>query len=77
MRAHDGRGPQTILSENILRSLDLSSPDEIIGYLSYTSNSVLLLVVTCHLSHTCIINQLLGKYLTVLEGSVWIEWNIF
>lgn len=32
VRAHDGRGPQTILSENILRTLDLSSPDEIIRW---------------------------------------------
>ncbi|KAJ8544664.1 hypothetical protein K7X08_017247 [Anisodus acutangulus] len=31
MRAHDGRGPQTVLSSCILQSLGLSSPDELIG----------------------------------------------
>ena len=33
VRAHDGRGPQTALTYNILRKLDISSPDELIGYL--------------------------------------------
>ncbi|KAK4348111.1 hypothetical protein RND71_034450 [Anisodus tanguticus] len=32
MRAHDGRGPQTVLSSCILQSLGLSSPDELIGW---------------------------------------------
>ncbi|XP_070052372.1 uncharacterized protein [Nicotiana tomentosiformis] len=32
MRAHDGRGPQTMLSSCILQSLGLSSPDELIGW---------------------------------------------
>lgn len=34
VRAHDGRGPQTMLTFNILRELGLSSPDELIGYIS-------------------------------------------
>jgi N-acetylglucosamine kinase-like BadF-type ATPase len=34
MRAHDGRGPQTMLTHSILKVLDLSSPNELIGYLS-------------------------------------------
>lgn len=32
IRAHDGRGPQTMLTNNILNVLGLSTPDEIIGY---------------------------------------------
>ncbi|XP_039140302.1 N-acetyl-D-glucosamine kinase [Dioscorea cayenensis subsp. rotundata] len=32
VRAHDGRGPQTKLTYNILKSLDLASPDELIGW---------------------------------------------
>ncbi|XP_073100117.1 uncharacterized protein [Elaeis guineensis] len=32
MRAHDGRGPQTKLTKNILDILGLSSPDELIGW---------------------------------------------
>ncbi|XP_008812119.1 N-acetyl-D-glucosamine kinase-like [Phoenix dactylifera] len=32
IRAHDGRGPQTKLTKNILDILGLSSPDELIGW---------------------------------------------
>ncbi|KAI0507397.1 hypothetical protein KFK09_013522 [Dendrobium nobile] len=32
IRAHDGRGPQTTLMNNILNVLGLSSPDEVIGW---------------------------------------------
>lgn len=32
VRAHDGRGPQTMLTDSILKSLRLSSPDELIGW---------------------------------------------
>ncbi|XP_068654868.1 uncharacterized protein [Aristolochia californica] len=32
MRAYDGRGPQTILTRNILHALGLASPDELIGW---------------------------------------------
>lgn len=32
IRAHDGRGPDTSLTRSILQELDLSSPDELIGY---------------------------------------------
>lgn len=32
IRAHDGRGPQTMLTNSILQSLGLSSPDELIGW---------------------------------------------
>ncbi|XP_071689497.1 uncharacterized protein [Rutidosis leptorrhynchoides] len=32
IRAHDGRGPQTMLTSKILHELQLSSPDELIGW---------------------------------------------
>lgn len=32
VKAHDGRGPQTMLTSDILLTLGLSSPDELIGY---------------------------------------------
>ncbi|KAB5534967.1 hypothetical protein DKX38_018053 [Salix brachista] len=32
IRAHDGRGPQTMLTNKILKALCLSSPDELIGW---------------------------------------------
>ena len=32
VKAHDGRGPQTMLTSSILRALELSLPDELIGY---------------------------------------------
>ncbi|KAL0011859.1 hypothetical protein SO802_006967 [Lithocarpus litseifolius] len=32
VRAHDGRGPQTALTDYILKALSLSSPDELIGW---------------------------------------------
>lgn len=35
IRAHDGRGPPTNLSESILDKLELSSPDELIGYFKF------------------------------------------
>ncbi|KAK9696965.1 hypothetical protein RND81_08G006900 [Saponaria officinalis] len=34
LKAHDGRGPETMLTDSILHTLGLSSPDELIGYLS-------------------------------------------
>ncbi|XP_018467677.2 uncharacterized protein LOC108839405 isoform X1 [Raphanus sativus] len=32
IRAHDGRGPETMLTSTILKALGLSSPDELIGW---------------------------------------------
>ncbi|KAJ4980265.1 hypothetical protein NE237_031102 [Protea cynaroides] len=52
VRAHDGRGPQTILTSSILHELDLSSPDELIGW-TYADPSwariaaLVPVVVTC------------------------------
>lgn len=40
IRAHDGRGPETMLTSTILKALGLSSPDELIGY------SILFVLVT-------------------------------
>lgn len=33
VKAHDGRGPHTMLASSILKVLGLSSPDELIGYI--------------------------------------------
>ncbi|KAM2917032.1 hypothetical protein FF1_045881 [Malus domestica] len=38
VRANDGRGPDTKLTSSIVEELGLSSPDELIGYLSETYN---------------------------------------
>lgn len=35
MRAHDGRGPSTTLTEAILKALDLASAEDLIGYPSF------------------------------------------
>ncbi|KAK9696966.1 hypothetical protein RND81_08G006900 [Saponaria officinalis] len=32
LKAHDGRGPETMLTDSILHTLGLSSPDELIGW---------------------------------------------
>lgn len=40
IRAHDGRGPQTMLTSTILKALGLSSPDELIGYLLFQTNDL-------------------------------------
>ncbi|KAK9132638.1 hypothetical protein Scep_012166 [Stephania cephalantha] len=32
VKAHDGRGPQTMLTSDILRTIGLSSPDELVGW---------------------------------------------
>ncbi|KAJ6776741.1 ACTIN-LIKE ATPASE SUPERFAMILY PROTEIN [Salix koriyanagi] len=32
IRAHDGRGPQTMLTDKILKAIHLSSPEELIGW---------------------------------------------
>ncbi|XP_043700663.1 N-acetyl-D-glucosamine kinase [Telopea speciosissima] len=52
VRAHDGRGRQTMLTSSILHELDLSSPDELIGW-TYADPSwariaaLVPVVVTC------------------------------
>lgn len=40
IRAHDGRGPPTMLTSTILKALGLSSPDELIGYLIFQTNDL-------------------------------------
>ncbi|KAG2304040.1 hypothetical protein Bca52824_032691 [Brassica carinata] len=37
IRAHDGRGPETMLTSTILKALGLSSPDELIGWTYHPS----------------------------------------
>ncbi|KAF3640410.1 Actin-like ATPase superfamily protein isoform 2 [Capsicum annuum] len=49
IRAYDGRGPYTALTSSILRKLDLSSPDELIG--AYSNGS---LGVTGKVSAMCL-----------------------
>ncbi|KAL0705715.1 hypothetical protein Bca4012_072140 [Brassica carinata] len=39
IRAHDGRGPETMLTSTILKALGLSSPDELIGILHIYEDS--------------------------------------
>lgn len=41
IRAYDGRGPQTTLTQIILDKLKLSSPDELIGYVPFFLRSSL------------------------------------
>lgn len=42
IRAHDGRGQQTMLTSTILKALGLSSADELIGYLLFQTNDSVL-----------------------------------
>lgn len=51
VKAHDGRGPETMLTNCILQSLGLSSPDEIIGYL------FLGIYLLCILSMSLLLNR--------------------
>lgn len=45
IRAYDGRGPQTTLTQIILDKLNLSSPDELIGYASYAYINIHIFLV--------------------------------
>lgn len=45
IRAYDGRGPPTMLTTRILKALGLSSPEEIIGYM--TIINFILVVFNC------------------------------
>ncbi|XP_062106964.1 uncharacterized protein LOC133818229 [Humulus lupulus] len=51
IKAHDGRGSHTMLTSSILQSLDLSSPDELIGWTyedpSWARIAALVPVVVC------------------------------
>ncbi|EPS70993.1 hypothetical protein M569_03764, partial [Genlisea aurea] len=64
MKAHDGRGPSTMLTSCILETLHLSSPDEIIGW-TYADSSwariaaLVPLVVSCAEAGDQVANEIL------------------
>ncbi|KAF7120022.1 hypothetical protein RHSIM_Rhsim13G0121900 [Rhododendron simsii] len=66
IRANDGRGPQTMLTNSILQSLGLSSPDELIGW-TYADPSwariaaLVPLVVSCAEAGDQIANRILDE----------------
>ncbi|CAA0823763.1 Actin-like ATPase superfamily protein [Striga hermonthica] len=75
VKAHDGRGPKTMLTNCLLKSLDLSSPDEIIGW-TYADSSwariaaLVPLVVSCaedgdQVAHEILINAVQELALSV------------
>ncbi|XP_057494880.1 LOW QUALITY PROTEIN: uncharacterized protein LOC130779984 [Actinidia eriantha] len=75
IRAHDGRGPQTMLTNRILQSLGLSSPDELIGW-TYTDPSWARIaalvpeVVSCAEAGDQIANKILEDAVQELSLSV-------
>lgn len=66
MKAHDGRGPETMLTNCILDFLGLSSPDEIIGW-TYADSSwariaaLVPLVISCAEAGDQIANEILNN----------------
>ncbi|GER36798.1 N-acetyl-D-glucosamine kinase [Striga asiatica] len=75
VKAHDGRGPETMLTNCFLKSLDLTSPDEIIGW-TYADSSwariaaLVPLVVSCaedgdQVAHEILINAVQELALSV------------
>ncbi|PSS05818.1 N-acetyl-D-glucosamine kinase [Actinidia chinensis var. chinensis] len=75
VRAHDGRGPPTMLTCGILRSLELSSPDELIGW-TYADPSwariarLVPVVVSCAEAGDQVANQILLDAVQELASSV-------
>ncbi|KAI3856146.1 hypothetical protein MKW98_016179 [Papaver atlanticum] len=75
VRAHDGRGPQTALTSSILDILNLSSPDELIGW-TYADPSwariaaLVPLVVSCAEAGDQVANQILHDSVKDLAESV-------
>ncbi|KAI3974052.1 hypothetical protein MKX01_026449 [Papaver californicum] len=75
VRAHDGRGPQTALTSSILDILNLSSPDEVIGW-TYADPSwariaaLVPLVVSCAEAGDQVANQILHDSVKDLAESV-------
>ncbi|XP_052179762.1 uncharacterized protein LOC127793038 isoform X2 [Diospyros lotus] len=75
MRAHDGRGPQTTLTESILQKLGLHSPDELIGW-TYADPSwariaaLAPVVVSCAEAGDHIANKILNDAVQELALSV-------
>ncbi|KAJ9140877.1 hypothetical protein P3X46_031469 [Hevea brasiliensis] len=75
IRAHDGRGLQTMLTDKILKALDLSSPDEVIGW-TYADTSWARIaalvpeVVFCAEASDQVANKILLKAVQELALSV-------
>ncbi|XP_058071608.1 uncharacterized protein LOC131220783 [Magnolia sinica] len=75
VRAHDGRGPQTMLTSSILHKLELSSPDEVIGW-TYADPSwariaaLVPVVVSCAESGDEVANKILVDSVEELAASV-------
>lgn len=75
MKAHDGRGPETMLTNSILQSLGLSSADEIIGW-TYADSSwariaaLVPLVVSCAEAGDQIADEILKNAVQELAISV-------
>ncbi|KAL8508066.1 hypothetical protein ACS0TY_018571 [Phlomoides rotata] len=75
MKAHDGRGPETMLTNSILQSLGLSSPDEIIGW-TYADSSwariaaLVPLVVSCAEAGDQVADEILKNAVQELAISV-------
>nr|GLL30075.1 N-acetyl-D-glucosamine kinase-like [Ipomoea trifida] len=75
MRAHDGRGPQTMLTSHILQWLGLSSPEELIGWtyadLSWARIAAIVpVVVSCAEDGDAIANEILNAAVHELAISV-------
>ncbi|XP_059666487.1 uncharacterized protein LOC132312221 [Cornus florida] len=75
IRAHDGRGPETMLTNSILHTLELSSPDELIGW-TYADSSwariaaLVPIVVSCAEAGDQIANNILNDAVQELALSV-------
>nr|GEX37544.1 hypothetical protein [Tanacetum cinerariifolium] len=75
VRAHDGRGPHTMLKDSILKSLSLPSPDELIGW-TYADRSwariaaLVPLVVSCAEAGDVVANQILNDAVAELVLTV-------
>lgn len=75
MRAHDGRGPETMLTSRILRWLSLSSPEELIRWtyadLSWARIAAIVpVVVSCAEDGDVIANEILNTAVDELAVSV-------
>ncbi|XP_077221250.1 uncharacterized protein LOC143854982 [Tasmannia lanceolata] len=75
IKAHDGRGPQTMLTSSILRMLGLPSPDELIGW-TYADPSwariaaLVPVVVSCAEAGDQVANKILLDSVQELAASV-------
>ncbi|KAK3001649.1 hypothetical protein RJ639_020389 [Escallonia herrerae] len=75
IRAHDGRGPDTTLTCSVLQAIDLSSPDELIGW-TYADPSwariaaLVPVVVSCAEAGDQVANEILLDAVQELASSV-------